>query len=240
MHKINMHRTKWFKKAAVAVGALTLVGLANPAVAAGPIQIDVGANTGPSVHNWTAVSKGAITFRVHHGAAVVNMGCNTASAAGTINAGPDADGLNVGTIASSVWGNWPTTPCLGPAGLNMTVTQLAGWSLNLDLNPKPTNPLADRISGHVGGVTARVVSKIPGVCSFDVTGTADAIFDEHKLKSAGPPAVYAQALEVNETSGNLVVSNVSGCLGAIANGDPADFIGEFNITSPDGLINVKP
>lgn len=228
-----------FKKTAALMGAAAVVALANPAMAAGPIQIDVGANTGPSVHNWTAVSKGPITFRVHHGAGTVNMGCSTATAAGTINAGPDADGLNVGTIASSTWGTKPTPydPCDGPGGLEMNVTQLAGWSLNLDLNPKPTNPLADRISGHVGNVTARVTSKIPGVCQFNVTGSADAIFDEHKLKS---PGVYAQALEVNETSGNLIVSNVTGCLGAIANGDEADFIGEYNIVSPDGLINVKP
>lgn len=235
-------------KLAGLVGAVGLVALANPAMAAGPIQIDVGANTTGS-HAWTATAKKVplpnhgINFVVWHGSNPVQMGCDNATATGTINAGGSSSGLNVGSITGTTWGNSPTAACEGPGGIPMDVTQVGTWSLNVDLNPKPTHPIADNnLTGWVGNVEAHVESKIPGLCEFDVIGTADAIFKEKVLKDAGPPAVYAQELEIDETTatGNLTVVNVDGCFGEIEDGDPADFTGKYNITSPDGLINFRP
>ncbi|MFI5430090.1 hypothetical protein [Aeromicrobium sp. UC242_57] len=230
------------KMTAALLGAAALAVLANPAMAAGPIKIDVGANT-TGVHNWTAVAKApGIDFDVYHNGVPVSMGCSTATATGTVTAGTTTTGLNVGRITGTTWGTKPTpyAPCVGPGGIDMNVTQIGNWALNFDLTPKPTAPIADVIAGQITGVSAHVASKIPGLCEFDVTGSADMAFHERKLKSAGPPAVYAQALVVNETSGNLIVDNVVGCFGAITNGDEAHFQGEYNVTSPDGLINAKP
>lgn len=74
----------------------------------------------------------------------------------------------------------------------------------------------DLIVGHVAiGVTA---TSNPAICSYSVTGTAAATFNE-----------ATQVLTINEpaNSGNLVISNASGCLGRIQNGNPAGFTGSF-------------
>ncbi len=81
-------------------------------------------------------------------------------------------------------------------------------------------------------------------CSFQVTGSANATFLEEVQKSAGPPTVFGQDLVINESAGNLRISNVAGCLGLLTNGAAANLAATLNIdvtgAASQTPINVKP
>ena len=214
-----------FTKTAVVLGASTLVALAGPAMAAAPYAVSVGSATS-GAHGFTAATTNGIAFAVSHGAGTVNLGCTSGTANGSVTAGTNATGANVGSISSSSW-----TGCIGPAGLAMNVTQVGSWSLNLTGSQSAAT--TDDIAGNVGNVRAHVQAALgASVCSFDVVGTADAIL--HESASGG-----GQTLEIAENSANLTLENVVNCFGAVANGDEASFATTYAITSADGVINVQ-
>ena len=212
-----------FKKTAVVLGASALVALAGPAMAAPPYTIGVGTSTS-GAHAFSA-SAGTISFSVAHGSGTVNLGCTSGSANGSVTAGTSSTGLGVGSIASSTWNG-----CIGPGGLAMNVTQPTAWSLNL--TGTASTGTSDNVAGYVGAVNAHVASALTSggvpLCSFDVVGSADAILHES-----------GQSLQIAESAGNLVLDNVSGCFGAVANDDVASFATTYAITSPDGAISVR-
>ncbi|MCW2838987.1 MAG: hypothetical protein JWR55_470 [Aeromicrobium sp.] len=216
-----------FKKAAVVLGASAVVALAGPAMAAAPYTVDVGTFTSGS-HSFTASTTVPIAFSVAHGSNTVNLGCSSGTANGSVTAGTNATGANVGAIGSSSW-----TGCIGPGNLAMNVTQVGTWSLNLTGNE--TAAVTDDIDGNIGNVEAHVAAALSaGLCNFDVVGEAAVIF--HETVNAGG----GQDLQVAENgTGNLFVDNVVGCFGAISNGDPASFATNYNVNSPDGAINVR-
>lgn len=207
-----------FKKSATVLCASALVALAGPAMAV-PSLVVVDGDSSNTDHAYTATSKGSIGFS----SGLVTMGCTSASASGNIHGGT-ALAPDIASISSTTW-----VGCIGPGLINMAVTMgPSAWEF-IGVSGE-TSAVTDTIVGYVDGVQATVTSTTPGVtCSFDVVGTADAELHEQVVKSAGPPPVYGQDLVINESSGNLRLANVVGCGGALADGDPANFSGTFNL-----------
>lgn len=201
-----------------AVVALAGVVAAAPAMATGSsYTVAVGGSSAAGTHNITAASTGSLSFAVP----TLSMGC-TSAAVPSSPASTVASGTGVVDIASINKINF--SGCTGPGGA-LTVTTSGSWKLH-GTSAASTAP-SDVVSGHVENITAVVANP---VCRFTVTGSANGSFDES-----------TQQLNVNETgfTGNLKVSNVTGCLGQVQNGQSANFSGNFQVTSPDGAINVS-
>jgi hypothetical protein len=217
-----------FTKIAAVLGAMGLVALAGPAMAAPPYTVAIGGSTATQNAAYTAASQGnGIEFVAHNGANDVEMACTSVTAAGVIHGGTSTSG-DIADIASTTWSG-----CTGPLGLSLAVDQLPVGSgstpWDIVATGAASSGTSDVVTGYVDGVGVRVTSTNPFIpCTFTVTGSADASFDE-----AG------QDLDVNETSGNLGISGVSGCLGLIANGNTADFVGGFDVTVPAGAVNIQ-
>lgn len=193
-----------FKKTAAVLGAAALVLMSGPA------------NAVP----YTAMSKGSITITADG----LPMGCTSASLAGILT------GLvnTPGTVASINYSTW--VGCVGPAGISMVVDMKPvgvpqPWEfVGVSGGTSATN---DVIVGYVDNIYFSMRSTNPLVpCSFLVVGSADAEYHERVLKA---PGVYADELVINENSGNLFITNISGCLGLIT-GSQFDLSGTFNIT----------
>lgn len=220
-----------FKKTGALLAATGLIALAGPAHAAPPYNITVGANT-TGTYAFGAFTKTPITFNVTGPGGVVAMSCAMSTASGVIKAGASSTGLAVGELQGTAWSN-----CIGPGGLAMNVSHPLNSKWNLNLTGVATNPQTDNIAGNISNINAVVTSKIAGACNFTVTGRANATFREPAIT---PSKIFKQELAVNETAGNLTVSGVSGCTGAIVNGNTASFVGTYEVVTPTGYINVKP
>lgn len=222
-----------FALAVLAACGLAFAGSAAAFASGNAYTVVVGGSSSGD-HDFEAHSNGAISFQVKHGSNIVNMDCQTvdvpsaSSGSADVHAGTNI--VDIATFTSSDWGD-----CSGPGG-PLEVTQNGEWAIH-GTSPA-TSGTSDDIDGHVDGVFAHVESPL-GLCSFDVSGPnandpghADGTYHE----SGGTNSV----LEVNETgfTGNLTVHNAN-CLGQITDGDPANFVGEFTVISPDGNINVQ-
>lgn len=212
-----------FKHLAAGAAAAAIVAVSSPAFAAGPpYTVSVGGSSAAGSHSITAASTGAVSFSARNNAGtVINMNCTSVSGSGTVTSGT---GLSqIASIGATTW-----TGCTIPGGA-ATVTQSGTWTVNgTGTNASAGN---ETIAGNVGNVSAGVFTTAnPAVCSFNVTGFARGSFNE-----------ATQQLVVSETgyTGNLKLSNVSGCLGRLQNGNPANFATTLNVTSPDGAINLS-
>ncbi|MFB9314526.1 hypothetical protein [Nocardioides plantarum] len=204
---------------AVAASA-AILAMAGPATAAGPYTLTVGgSSTGTPAFTGTTTSAG-ISFNTP----LVAMSCTSATATGTLAPGTGVSGAAIASINATTWSG-----CIGPLGLPMTVSGSGSWKLNA--TGTATTGTSDNVAGNISGVTATVSQTgNPTACSFKVTGVVDGIFKEgtSQLQVTPPTAV-----------GSLVISNVVGCYGLVANGDPADFNGTYNIASPGGAIRIS-
>lgn len=81
------------------------------------------------------------------------------------------------------------------------------------------------------------ITASPAICSFTIkdvggslNGKARAVFDQ-----------AAQRLFVSETgfTGNLGTASVTGCYGQLQPGNPMKVEATFDVTSPDGAINLS-
>lgn len=212
-----------FKHLAAGAAAAAIVAVSSPAFAAGPpYTVSVGGSSAAGTHTISAASTGTITFSARNSSGtIINMNCTSVSGSGTASSGTGL--TQVASIGSTTW-----TGCTIPGGA-ATITQSGTWSVNGTGSNATTGN--ETIAGNVGNVTAGVATTAnPAVCSFRVTGTARGSFNE-----------ATQQLVVSETgyTGNLTLSNVSGCLGRLQNGNPANFGATLNVTSPDGAINLS-
>lgn len=209
------------KKVLAAVAGVALVGVAGPAWAAAPYDITVGSSTS-GTFALAGDAAGGIDFAVQGPDDVQLLGCEIATASGTITAELGSDGLGVGTITDTTWED-----CIGPGGLSMQVTHVGNWSINIDGDASGT-----QVDGYIGDVQAQVsdIDASGMLCNFTVTGEAHGYFD-----------TVTQQLVVEEVgfSGNLELSGVTGCFGLVTNGNPADFEGAYDIDSPGGLIDIN-
>lgn len=215
-----------FKKTSAGLAAGGLALIAGPAMASGlGTTVSVGGSTAGADHPITATS-GPIQFDVLNDAGVViSMTCESATVKAPSSVHSGTGVVDLATIAPTM--EW--TKCQGPGG-TLNVTNVGDWHLHRD--GSATTGL-ETVPGHVDDVTAQVDSAIPGICSFTVTGQAEGAFDETN-----------QTLTVTETGfdGDLTIASVdpgAPCLGQIQAGNPANFQGVFNVTSPDGAINLS-
>jgi hypothetical protein len=195
------------KFAAVGLGAAALgLVVANSAMAAS-VPVTVGGHTSG---NWAVTATaGTVAFSAQD-ATVVTMGCTGSSVPLDATHNFTTAGASVANPATL--GNVHFTGCTGPGGA-MAVTQLSTWYLEADSGY--TSGTSDTVSGVITNVDAHVATTpLSSVCSFDVVGQARGTFDEAN-----------QTLTVGETgyTGNLTLTNVSGCGGQLNDGDPADF-----------------
>lgn len=201
-----------------AVVALAGVVAAGPALATGSsYTVGVGGSSAAGTHNITAASSGSLSFAVP----TLSMGCTSANVP-TSPVSTVASGTGIVDIAAINKINF--VGCTGPGG-SLAVTTVGSWKLHG--TGAATSGTSDVVAGHVDNITANVAN---AVCRFTVTGKANGTFSES-----------TQRLQVSETgfTGNLRVSNVVGCLGQVQNGQAANFTGTFDVTSPDGAINVS-
>ncbi|KAA1422591.1 hypothetical protein FE697_010365 [Mumia zhuanghuii] len=193
------------RAAAVTASAIALVGGA--ATAAHAVNYDIKVNGGytPNPASVKFTSVGAIGFDVP----LVSMGCTSSNGTGSLKVG--ASVANPHASISSIG----FTGCTGPGGLPMTVTTAAGWNLSI------TGGGPTVWNGTITNIAAHVVDAVGGTtCAFDVNGSVNGSFDEG-----------TQDLTI--TSSSLTVSNMTGgCLGLIANGDPATFSGTYDLANP--------
>lgn len=224
----------------VPAAATAAVVLGAPAAFASGMSytVAVGGSTAAGMHNVTADNTTGVTFQVNDAGAVRTMTCTDVHFPGTgapatdayVNSGSGI--VDIADLASSTWNG-----CLF-AGQPLTVEQIGTWVLNGDgaANVGAT----DVISGHVHAIQAHVVDTATGglLCDFTVSGTAG----NNDGRADGTYNEASKVLSVNETdyTGNLRVWNVSGCFNQLTDGDPADFVGDFDVNSPDGTIDIRP
>lgn len=202
--------------AAAAIGAALLA--ASPAVATdSAYTVSVGGSAATATHPFTAATTGTTMLKVP----TFHTGCSSgwvpSSPLSTVTSGEGVmDVLTVNKVQ--------LTGCSSFGG-SLAFSMSGPWAFH-GTSPA-TSGTSDLITGHITGLTATWSN---AVCKFTVAGTADASFDES-----------TQRLAIAETgfTGDLVVSNVTGCLSQFQNGQPFDFTATFTVSSPDGLINLS-
>jgi len=225
-------KKRYLTMGASLIGAVALA--AGPALASGNAYTVSSGTFTSGDHDFTASNTTGITFNVKHLANgnIVSMPCDGVTIPDTGGSAQVHDGtgiVDIATFDSSAWagchfGNLP-----------LTVTQSGTWAIHG--TGAATSGTNDVIDGHVDGVHASVAASPAILCNFTVDGTTDA----DPGKANGSFDESSQVLSVNETgyTGNLVVHNVHGCSGAISDGDPAEFIGDFDVTADNGPINLQ-
>lgn len=222
---------KKFFALGLGVSAASLALVAGPALATGlSTNVSVGGSSAAGSHPITAASTGTLTFAAEKTAAAgggyLSMTCASANVTSSPTASTVFSGTGLTDIANLAKVNFLT--CTGPGG-KLTVTTTPNWKLHRD-GGTPTAAATDSIPGHIDSISATATNPL---CTFTVTGKAAGNFNE-----------ATQQLVVNETAaaaGNLTVSvGASSCGGQLLNGGKAKFSGTFNVTSPDGVINVLP
>jgi len=227
-----------FKKTMLVGAAASAVVLAAPAMAhaAAPYAVSVGGSSVTADHAFTASSVGAITFTVP----LNTMTCTSAGASGDVHSGTGMSGAytppsppwnNPATISGSTW-----TGCAEQFGTPLTVDQVGDWQLEVD--DDVTSAQTDQVHGEISHIDAHVYDTAQsGLCDFHVTGTADGYFDES-----------TQQLVVDEdgSDNSLTVSSVTtvngvqaDCLGSVMQGDAATFSGTYDVSVPDGAVNIS-
>lgn len=194
---IDMKRSRLF---AAALGAtlLALVGL-GPAQATGWTYFTPGP---PATYSLTFSAPASVTFATN------TCSSGAVSSATTVTGVPVVDLVSFNAMTFS--------GCVGIAGPS-TITMTGAWKLHG--TSAASSGMSDTITVHVDNIVASVRHAVnPAICSYTVTGKADGTFNE------GPQSLV---LTENGLGGDLTVSNVSGCLGQVTNGQAAPFTGNF-------------
>lgn len=188
--------------AVVAVAAVA-IGVA-PAFATGNTHHVFNGTNGTTMSHPTALTSSPAT--------VGPVTCSSLTLNGAWQGGPGQVDLLSVTGGSG-------TGCLGIPSLPGGYRVVPSSSIKFHSTGSATPGATDLIVGHLDNVAIGVAAASnPAICSYTVTGTAAATFNES-----------TQVLTINEpsSSGNLVISNASGCLGQVQNGNPAGFTGSF-------------
>lgn len=220
----NRRRSSHPGRAAVLAGtALAALGLAaTPAPAVAPTYtVGVGGDTTAGTHPLSATSTGVVAYSVRNSAGtIVNFNCSTVRATGQVTSGTTVN--PVATTGTTTW-----TGCTMPGGAQRIAS--AEWEWHADGVATPGD---DLVSGRLRNVDLEIVSAAnPVICSFVATGSLRATFDE-----------ATQQLQVRQIgyTGELAVSAVSGtgCLGQIQVGNALNLVLDWDLTSPDGAIDL--
>ncbi|HET6877656.1 MAG TPA: hypothetical protein VFH38_09020 [Jatrophihabitans sp.] len=213
--------TRKIATVAAAAGAAAIV--AAPAAFAAGLTYNISAGTH---HSGTAAYVGktakGTTIKFSDTTSGLDLGCAGGTASGAVTLGRKVSASKAGTITKTTWKN-----CSGPGGLVLVPAQVGTWYLNG--RGKTVN---GNTPVYVSNVKANVAaSPTPSLCKFTVTGAADGVYHNgtHKLSLA--PA--------KKSGHQLKVSNVTGCLGTINNGDIVTFQATYVISSTSGAIKIS-
>lgn len=211
------------KKLVVLVSFVVLMLVAGPTQAAGPpYTVSVGGSSVAGAHPFSAVSTSTVRVSAwNNSGTVINHNCTSVSVTGSVTTGTAL--TQIGSIGSSSWNG-----CTIPGGA-FTVTQTGSWSW-VGTGSNATSG-QETVQGRVEGlVLTWHTTANPSLCRFTMSGSATASFNES-----------TQQLTVSETgyTGNLTLSNVFGCLGQWQNGNKVNLEMTFNVSSPDGAINLS-
>jgi hypothetical protein len=206
------------RKAAIvglAAGAAALIAI--PAAFAAGTTYTIKAGTATSGTTSYKATTSKIKFRDVN--TKTNLGCTGGTAKGGLTLGKKVAASKAGTIKSTTWKN-----CTGPGGLTLVPKQSGTWTLNGNGATK---------SGVTKVFVSNVVAKVqadpsPSLCKFTVKGSADGTFTNS-----------TQVLSLAPGSHKLKVSNVSGCLGQINNGDTVQFTAKYTVKASDGKVSIK-
>ncbi|HEY0890741.1 MAG TPA: hypothetical protein VGE38_14125 [Nocardioides sp.] len=207
------------------LGRLTAVG----AAAAGLALIAAPANaftvTNSGSNSVTGTAKGVTTLTANGQV----LSCQTSSVSGTVNPGSSNP---VANITSASWNtcDWNGYPA------SVTVTN-PNWQLNY-VSGATNNANDTNIAGTITNISNVLVTinGPAGVCTFNVTGSVNAIFKENNGKGG-------QEITVLSTGSTLTISNRNNfftCAGLVNNGNTATFSGSYNLNTLAGQINVLP
>lgn len=221
-------RTPSFTKYLSVLAAGALIVPAGRATA----SVTVPGVTPPVTAPFTAYTKAPIALTVDPPGppAPINLTCGSVAAAGSITPKTTPGGLGAGSVHGTAWG-----ACIG-LGLDYNFYHTPGskWIFNA-VTPNASN---DVWTGTITNISAHVQSKTPGICSYDVVGTAAATFTEAQVVGNNS---FTQTIAVNQpATGPLSITNVSACLGQLANGWPMSFSGSFKVHNSRGLVDVQP
>lgn len=193
-----------------AAAAAALVGLSvGPALAATPLTVKVKGGG-----SYTATSRS--TVLADHATTVM---CKISKAKGTIasHTYKGAAPLKVGTTKSLSF-----SKCTSAAGVP-TFTY-AGLPYSVLANGKT---VSGDTAALISGTNVSVKIKSIG-CSFTVTGTASGYYSNSKHTLYITPKVPKKLHPVRR--GQLTISGVSGCLGAVSNNDHPTFTGKYVVS----------
>ena len=122
----------------------------------------------------------------------------------TTGSGLSGIGIATSTARRTTWVN-----CLGPLGIHLTPVGHGTWKINAN----NYNAATGVTNGTIVGANATVSGT---GCTFTVKGSRPDRVPE-----------LDQDPQVKNTAANLTVSGVTGCFGAVNNGDKASFSGKL-------------
>lgn len=155
-------------------------------------------------------------------------GCDDLNWTGSITTGSITDG-RIGSIADTTW-----LDCPGPGGIPLAFEQISDWQLNLT-----GDATTARVDGHLGDIEVHVADHVTGglVCEATIRGQADGYLDQ---------ATQQFVIEEVGSTGNLVLSDVAGCLGQWTDGNEMNLEAVIDLSLFDssgdltGPITVSP
>lgn len=171
----------------------------------------------------SATAKGATTLTANG----QQLTCDTSSITANVGTGSPS--------ATIIGANWNTCDWNGfPA--TVTVTN-PSWQLNAVSGM--TNANNDHnVQGTITNISNVLVDINGwfGHCTFNVSGSVNATFDEDNGKGSQEVTVLASGSTLTVSNRN----NLFTCVGLVNNGDSATFAGAYNTSTAAGAINVKP
>lgn len=141
--------------------------------------------------------------------------CSGGSFTGAATNGTGLSGTGLVSLTAFSLGTCTSTP---PIGLSVT-------ALPYSIDATSYDSFTQTTSGVMNGVWINASSPF---CSFRVTGRAGVRFSN-----------LADALEISPTGSALTVTNVSGCLGIVSNGNIATIAATYAVT-PTSLALTSP
>ncbi|MDR6118084.1 hypothetical protein QE370_001268 [Aeromicrobium sp. SORGH_AS981] len=203
---------------ALAVAGALLALAVGPAAAAGnSVTVAVGGSSAPGSHSITAATSEVVSWA----SPILAWSCTQAK----VPPSPVSDvssGLGVTDvlqIRALQFGG-----CVWPYGsILIELTTPASFRVT----GPATSGSSDVVQGRIDDVTIRAKNAI---CDFTVSGSMRASLNE---------ATQKLAVDESGFTGNLLISQVKGCLGQVQNGQAMNITMNLQLTSPDGAINIS-
>jgi hypothetical protein len=147
--------------------------------------------------------------------------CKSGTSKGTMKVGKGQSGTGLSQVDGS---SLNFSGCTGPGGLDLVVTGVGTWSLNAS---KYSSTGGGTVTGSLTKVVSHVKDTTGGTaCKFTASGTVPSNFLDKTDKLVMPGK-----------AADLKVSKVTGCFGAVNNGDHATFKATFAVKSPTKADN---